>query len=118
MADFRIKAQKADVIQNADLIQNHNPVVQHTEIEAQVLLAQLRDLLGRIDRSIDTAELERAAGERLKAVLEAAARETTARAPRRSRIVAALNQARHLTTGLATPSIIEATDGVVTTLSR
>jgi hypothetical protein len=112
MADFRIKAQKADVIQNADLIQNHSPVVRHTEIDAQVL-AQLKDLLGRIERSIETAELERTAGEQLKAAVEAAEQEAAATAPRRSRIIAALHQA----TGLATPSIVEAIDGVVTTLS-
>jgi hypothetical protein len=116
MADFRIKAQKADVIQNADLIQNHNPVVRHEEIDAQVL-AQLRDLLGRVEQSIEAAELERTAGERLKAVIASAAQEATAPAPRRSRILTALNQAKHITTGLATPSIIEAIDGVVTTLS-
>jgi hypothetical protein len=112
MADFRIKAQKADVIQNADLIQNHNPVVRHAEIDTQVLVA-LKDLLGRIDRSIETAELERTAGEQLKAAVEAAALEAAATAPSRGRIIAALHRA----TGLATPSMVEAIDGVVTTLT-
>jgi hypothetical protein len=116
MADFRIKKQQADVIQNADLIQNHTPVVQHGEFDAQVH-SRLDDLLGRIQRSVEAAELERSTGAQLKALVEDSMREARTPAPRKSRIIAVLTRAKTITAGVATPSIIEAIDGVVTTLS-
>lgn len=113
MANFNIDRMRADVVQVGDLIINQSAVINHESGDRQVA-AVLNDLLEAVRALQVSGALDCEHSGRLHAALRAAADEAQSLAPRRSRFVSALENARTLAGGLAsTAGIVEAINRIL-----
>lgn len=116
MADFKIRAINAQVVQNADNIQNQGPIIHQLRVTPRVK-AQLQDLLADIDALTQSGAVNYEVGHELRHSILTAANEADAPVPRWHRLTAALNHAKEIAVGLAAAAgIAESVDAVVKAL--
>jgi len=116
MAEFKIGKQQAGVIQNADQIQNHNPPEPRGEFSSG-FPEQLDALRSLVEPAIRSRGLDRMAGARLTAAIEAANVETQASNPSFERVLAVLGDAEDIAAGMPIPEVTAAIEHAITTLT-